>query len=82
MGYQALLQGIFLTQELNQHLDVSCSGRQFFTTSATWEAPVEFLKVINNSPSHTERGQAVSPEQTVKPQMEWSHWGLRCGKGQ
>ena len=37
----ALLQGIFPTQGSNPSL-VSCMGRWFFTTSATWEAALVF----------------------------------------
>ena len=38
MGRHALLQGIFPNQISNHTSYVSCICRQFFTTSATWEA--------------------------------------------
>ena len=38
VGYHALLQGIFLTQESNLHL--SHWQAVFLTTSTTWEAPL------------------------------------------
>ena len=39
-GYNFLLQGIFLTQRSKPHLLTSPAlERDFFTTSATWEAP-------------------------------------------
>ena len=37
MGCCALLQGIFLTQGQIHVSYISCIGRGFFTTSATWE---------------------------------------------
>ena len=39
VGCHALLQGLFLTQGSNPFLPPALAGR-FFTTSATWEAPV------------------------------------------
>ena len=44
MGCQALLQGIFLTQELNLSLlqtHISCKAGRFFTVLATREAPLD-----------------------------------------
>ena len=39
VGLKDVPQGIFLTQGSNLRLLVSCVGKQFFTTSAKWEAP-------------------------------------------
>ena len=38
MSWHFLLQGIFLTQELNQSLASPALAGRFFTTHATWEA--------------------------------------------
>ena len=38
MGCHFLLQGIFLTQELNPHLLSLALAGEFFATSATWVA--------------------------------------------
>ena len=42
MGCHFLLQGIFLTQESNLHLLVSCIGRWILYHRATWETLVGF----------------------------------------
>ena len=48
VGCHALLQGIFLTQGLNPPLFVSPAlAGGFFTTRATWEAPLCSLKASN-----------------------------------
>ena len=47
IGYRALLQGTFQTQELDLHLlglSSALVGR-FFTTSATWEAPKDHKQI-------------------------------------
>ena len=48
VGCHALLQGIFLTQESNPLLMSLALAGGFFTTNATWEAPVGTV-LANNS---------------------------------
>ena len=56
MGSHALLQGIFLTQELNPRLLMSPAlAGGFFTTGATWEA----LGAGNIVVSRTEHSPAL-----------------------
>ena len=53
VGCHALLQGIFLTQGSNLHLLMSPAlAGGFFTTSATWEAPVYPEKTIIQKKTH------------------------------
>ena len=41
VGCHALLQGIFLTQDSNPHLNSPALEGGFFTISATWEAQLQ-----------------------------------------
>ena len=51
VGCHALLQGIFLTQELNWHpLHLLALVGGFFTTSATWEAPFKDKQLLSALP--------------------------------
>ena len=61
MDCHALLQGIFLTQRLNLCLFVSCTNRQFFTTSATWEAHLYLSQVV----AQTVKNLPAMPETQV-----------------
>ena len=48
VGCHALLQGIFLTQELNPHLFMSSAlADRFFTASPTWEDGVIIVSILS-----------------------------------
>ena len=62
MGCHALLQGIFSTQGSNRISYVSCTGGEFFTTSATWEALHP-----SSTPESSPGAQWVCPELSAHP---------------
>ena len=46
-GSHTLLQGTFSTQGSNPCLLISSLADRFFTTSATWEAPIKYFTINN-----------------------------------
>ena len=77
MGSHALLQGIFLTQELNPRLLMSPAlAGGFFTTGATWEAlgVSTPAPIANNSPPYsTCQTRSPKPGQRLHPAAAHRH---------
>ena len=72
---RALLQGIFPTQGSNQCLFVFCIAGGFFTTGATWEAPVEYYSVMKKNCSNLDGPREISEKEKDKSHMT----SLTCG---
>ena len=77
MGCHALLQGIFLTQGLNQlpPATPALAGR-LFTTSTTWAAHALITRSINSQKQQLEQKAA----QTLRRSMGGTQVGISLGR--